>query len=294
MFADDDVYSENYRRIATDHVSAMKQGVENPFMNADFWRESEDDTRRLVSQHSSPGEKVLDVGVGLGRLLEPFHELQRFGIDVGMDYLPYSRNAGIDAVFARVEDLPYRSEVFDLICCCDVLEHVLDFFGCTKEILRVLKKGGRLVGRVPFKEPLHSYMAEDAPYEFVHLRNFDLESLQLHFCKIFGCRWIQHEFTTFACLDADRLAIRLPQAGGEIKKTLHSIVDKRNTARTAWHRLSRRHEPDPLFRLRSLLSGTHEQLVEELSKLQHSHPEHFSKLIRQIVLPTEISFVIQK
>ena len=54
--------------------------------------------------------------------------------------------------------MPYEDGFFDAIVACDVLEHVIDLNECCRQILRVLKPGGVLIVRVPFKEDLSPYL----------------------------------------------------------------------------------------------------------------------------------------
>ena len=55
------------------------------------------------------------------------------------------------------ERLPFRDNVFDAVFSFNVLEHVRDPFACARELVRVLKPGGRLYCVVPFLQPFHAY-----------------------------------------------------------------------------------------------------------------------------------------
>lgn len=48
----------------------------------------------------------------------------------------------IDYYAAHGEQLPFKTSAFDIVCCCDVLEHVNDLNLVIKESARVLKPGG--------------------------------------------------------------------------------------------------------------------------------------------------------
>ncbi len=185
-------YTENYEQISGDHLSALRDSGENPFIPEDIWKQMEDSTADLVTRHSGPGDKVLDVGVGLGRLLSRFPDRERYGIDISFGYLEKAQAEGIDVAYALVDEMPYESDVFDVVVCTDVLEHVLDLNSAVRQILRVLKPGGRLIVRVPFNEDLGGYL--DGPYEFIHLRNFDEAGLRLLFERVFGCVHLETQF----------------------------------------------------------------------------------------------------
>jgi len=187
VFSARDAYVANYERIASDHLYHMAQTGANPFISEHLWRDSEALTAGLVRKYSAPGARILDVGCGLARLLEQFRELERYGMDISPDYLEHAQRKGVDVCLARVEDMPYREGFFDIVVCTDVLEHVFDLDLACRQILRVLRDGGVLVVRVPYREDLSSYRALDT-YEFVHLRNFDEDELAMLFEKIHGCR----------------------------------------------------------------------------------------------------------
>ncbi len=55
------------------------------------------------------------------------------------------------------EKLPFDDETFDAVISVAVLEHVKDPFLSSKEITRVLKKGGILYSAIPFLQPYHGY-----------------------------------------------------------------------------------------------------------------------------------------
>lgn len=55
------------------------------------------------------------------------------------------------------EVLPFRDGTFDAVISIAVLEHVKDPFACARELVRVMKPGGKLICCVPFLQPLHGY-----------------------------------------------------------------------------------------------------------------------------------------
>lgn len=209
IFSSPDEYSENYERIAHDHLEFTKYSGKNPFMEEESWIESEVSTATLVKKYSSAGNLILDVGVGLGRLLSRFNDMERYGMDISLDYLAKAKNQGIEVCFARIEDTPYKDNTFDIVVCTDVLEHVLDLNLCVSKILRCLKPGSHLIVRVPYREDLSAYAKPDFPYRFAHIRNFDEFSLMLLFSRIFSAEVL--EFTTVGrTLDWARMVYRFP------------------------------------------------------------------------------------
>lgn len=89
-----DDYIENYEKISQDHLKVFLNTGHNPFMREDHWNEVENSTADLIKKYSNHKMKILDVGVGLGRLLEKFPELDRYGIDISDGYLNESKKKG--------------------------------------------------------------------------------------------------------------------------------------------------------------------------------------------------------
>jgi len=96
------------------------------------------------------GLRVLDVGCGGGLLAERF---SRTGAQVtGMDpsgpsleaARAHAREQGLEIDYRQgvAEELPFPDGTFDLVYCCDTLEHVTSTDRAVGEAVRVLKPGG--------------------------------------------------------------------------------------------------------------------------------------------------------
>ncbi len=94
--------------------------------------------------------RALDIGCGGGFLAEEFAHLgcRVVGVDPSAVSIETARRhaaaSGLDVDY-RVgsgERLPVADGEFDLVTCCDVLEHVSDLDAVTSETARVLKPGG--------------------------------------------------------------------------------------------------------------------------------------------------------
>ena len=96
-----------------------------------------------------------------------------------------------------IEDMPYAEGFFDVVVCTDVLEHVIDLNLAFDKILRVLKPGGILIVRVPYREELSGYLAPEYPYELVHLRSFDEHSFRLFVERIFNRQLVEYSFAGY-------------------------------------------------------------------------------------------------
>ncbi|MEW2356987.1 methyltransferase domain-containing protein [Spirillospora sp. NPDC029432] len=112
-----------------------------------------------------PGERVLDMGCGAGRHA---FELYRRGARVVAFDMDAGELAGVDTMFKamRMEgglpeeaaaetvqgdalELPFPDDHFDKIIASEVLEHIPDDMRAMRELMRVLKPGGRLAVTVP-------------------------------------------------------------------------------------------------------------------------------------------------
>lgn len=105
--------------------------------------------RRLQGLHL-PGKTVLDIGCGGGYLAEEFARdgFAVTGIDPATRSLEAARkhaadnNLEIDYRAGKGEALPFSDGSFDIVACCDVLEHVDDLGLVIGEVARTLKAGG--------------------------------------------------------------------------------------------------------------------------------------------------------
>lgn len=201
VFSTPSDYINNYEKLAKEHLESMAKDVTNPWIIEDNWLAMEKSTRELIGKYAKAGDKILDVGVGLGRLLGEFTNIDKYGIDISFDYLEKAASRGINVCLARAEDMPYTAGYFDLIVCTDVLEHVFDLNLALEKILAVIKPGGVLIVRVPYREKLSLYLQEDYRYEFSHVRMFDEYSLSLLFRKIFRCEILEWSYGLYMLLD---------------------------------------------------------------------------------------------
>jgi len=96
------------------------------------------------------GLRLLDVGCGGGLLSEAFASMgcDVTGVDRSAPTLAAARahaersGLAIRYLEGSADALPFESQSFDIVCCCDVLEHVDDPGMVVREISRVLRPGG--------------------------------------------------------------------------------------------------------------------------------------------------------
>lgn len=115
----------------------------------------------LVYEHLRPGQSVLDLGIGTGRVAALFRKagLTVRGLDIAQEMLDASRSKGFDDLTRH--DLtevpyPYASESFDHVVCVGVLPFLSDLSPVFAETARLLRTGGRVVfmtlDRAPYKD----------------------------------------------------------------------------------------------------------------------------------------------
>ena len=276
IFSSRDIYIENYEKIWEFQLEKLKEENENPWIEEDLWKTMENSTRDLINKHVPLGGKILDVGVGQGRLLGPLKNYKKYGCDITMGSLEIAQKKGIDVAFAKVEEIPYKRDFFDAIVVTDVLEHVLDLNFCSEKFLSCLKPGGLLFVRVPFKEDTSPYLDENYPYTFVHLRSFDESTLRLHFEKIFGLRNIEHKTVAPYLQGTPRLKIRL------LPKNLLDELQEYIKHNKEFSEVAN------AFKI------SEESFQDWIYKLQSDSPLLFKKVCDKLILGIEINSVFEK
>ena len=144
----------------------------------------------LLREVELSSERVLDIGSGLGAiaisLTETYGASEVIGIDVEAHLVDHSRaraaNAGVSdhVQFQLVEPgpLPFDDESFDAVFTKDAIVHIPDKPPFYKDVLRILKPGGKFIG----SDWLRGGTGEPPPIaqewlEFVHL-DFRMRNLE--------------------------------------------------------------------------------------------------------------------
>jgi methionine biosynthesis protein MetW len=107
----------------------------------------------MLEQNIHPMDSVLDVGCGDGSKVGDFCECRSAsyqGVDVSERAVALARMRGLNAqVIEDASALPFDDGTFDVVVCCEVLEHLFAPFESAAEARRVLRTGGRYVVTVP-------------------------------------------------------------------------------------------------------------------------------------------------
>ena len=105
-----------------------------------YWRD--------VTRHFDRRMRMLDVGCGTAWLAEHFDDYT--GVDGSPEAVATAAERGRRVLLASVaEPLPFGDAGFDGVVAKDILEHVDDPVFVVREILRVLRPGGRVFASSP-------------------------------------------------------------------------------------------------------------------------------------------------
>ncbi len=113
------------------------------------WRSGQERRLAMVDRWAPlAGARVLEVGCGLGMYIEQI--MRRYtphvtGVDIEFARVQQAYAATARVAVAAAEHLPYASDAFDVVLSNEVIEHVADDRANAREMVRVLKPGGRLV-----------------------------------------------------------------------------------------------------------------------------------------------------
>jgi len=112
--------------------------------------------RAVAAAVRRPGGRILEVGPGEGwltrLLLDTGHAVT--AVDMAGGWLARKEVSGAGRAQASMTALPFAAGTFDAVIAAEVIEHIPDFERALAEGARVLKRGGRLVVTVPYREEL--------------------------------------------------------------------------------------------------------------------------------------------
>lgn len=158
-----------------------------------------------------PGDRILDIGCGAGRHTAAAYEFKNV-VAIGADrshaelieakarlklHDQLDQNGGgrWGLTLADAGALPFEDHFFDLVICCEVLEHIAEHESVTREIIRVLKPGHHLVVSVPRFWPERICWALSTQYAHKnggHIRIYRKKKL-MALLERWGVRpWAQH------------------------------------------------------------------------------------------------------
>jgi SAM-dependent methyltransferase len=129
----------------------------NPYQYSLTTRLKEDWVLKFLNPR--PGERVLDVGCGLGYFISLMNQrgVTPYGLDYSIESLKFvSRETHGHFTSCSAEALPFADDLFDKILFADVIEHLENDEAAVAEIARVAKNGAKIVVVTPPLEGLLS------------------------------------------------------------------------------------------------------------------------------------------
>ncbi|KAK3025715.1 hypothetical protein RJ639_040928 [Escallonia herrerae] len=249
-------------------TSFYEYGWGESFHMAPRWKG--ESTRESIKRHEhfialhlglKPGDKVLDVGCGIGG---PLREISQFSSTfvTGLNNNEYqisrgktlNKEAGVentcDFVKADFMKIPFPDNSFDAVYAIEATCHAPDVVGCYKEIYRVLKPGQRF-----------------AAYEWCMTDSFDPDNQEHQKIKadIEIGNGLPDIRLTGQCLDA------LKQAGFDVIWEKDVVVG----AHVSWYAHLDKKESQSSFRLSTLGRFITENMVRPLQYAAHSLLRNF-------------------
>ena len=111
---------------------------------------------QLAYDAMNPGDKVLDIGCGIGKFLLKAKEKagEVAGLELNEKAVEIATQQGLRVLNQRIEaHAENKKGYYDMVCMFQVLEHIYDVKTFLENAGEVLKKGGKLVIGVPNNEP---------------------------------------------------------------------------------------------------------------------------------------------
>ena len=136
------------------------------------------------------GRSVLDLGCGDGALTYLMAKIggtitgvdnNELGVSLARENIENARNSEklkYDFIVASAYELPLPDNSFDIIACCEVIEHVQNPEKLIEEACRVLKPSGKFILTTPHR-------LRERPSDVNHVREYFPGELETMFKKIF-------------------------------------------------------------------------------------------------------------
>ena len=122
--------------------------------------------------------KILDIGCGPGLksfVLSKKHKV--IGFDVDKKQVGAWKKYNCNLFLASAEEIPIKTKSFDTILCTEVLEHVKDYKKLLNDVLRIIKKQGRIIITTP------NAATNRSGEKYGHFKEFRIEELKKLFQK---------------------------------------------------------------------------------------------------------------
>jgi len=121
------------------------------------------------------GQRFLEIGCGTGDFLKAFQGLglDCSGVDISDCSVNNLKEFDVKKCDLEKDKLPYDDEVFDIVYSKSVIEHIMYSSNLMKEMIRVLKHGGKIIILTPdWKSQMNTFYND-----FTHVKPYTEVSL---------------------------------------------------------------------------------------------------------------------
>ena len=160
---------DHHRRMTEEHIRRKAEEEKNSVV--DTCEKLDDNSYRSLLEDVPHGGSLLELGSASGGqwpLLREWSD-DLTGIDLYEPFVRASQENGLNIHLGFVEKMPFRNDVFDIVCSRHVMEHVGDVQQALSEIKRVLKPGGYVAAVTPYffpdPEPAHIQVLHQEEWE---------------------------------------------------------------------------------------------------------------------------------
>lgn len=101
----------------------------------------------IIKRYLTEGMNVLEAGCGTGLILDSIRDFPaKFtGVDLSGKMLDNANKKGHSVVQGSLQELPFKSNTFDIVYSVKVLPHVKEINDAVNELVRVVKPGGKIM-----------------------------------------------------------------------------------------------------------------------------------------------------
>jgi SAM-dependent methyltransferase len=169
-------------------------------------------------------KEILNIGVGGGHLEQLASQIgfTSYSLDPSQIAIEKIQHKGFKGKVGVIESIPYEDEFFETVFCSEVLEHLplTSLKNGVREIYRVLKQNGYLIGTVPYSELLEAnhVICPHCTKEFHrwgHEQSFNKEAMTV-LLKENNFNIIRLETRSFVSNNSDNLLGKVRYIGGKV------------------------------------------------------------------------------
>ncbi len=143
----------------------------------------------VLSQVNAEPKSILDIGCASGwflsRIARTYPDAKCYGVDIHKAAIVYGQKKypKLKLVRSDAHNIPFKDNMFDLIVCTEVLEHVEDPQKVLYEMKRLLKKDGKAIIELDSGSLLFSVvwflwrLGQGNVWNHSHLHSFTVEKL---------------------------------------------------------------------------------------------------------------------